>query len=247
MMCAEPVGHILMQVKYRITAQLEPTNHENWIASIPTLRMSKVRHERDLFVNKDPQAVVDVPSSEKRQSLTSKVGGFLGLGKTECHSEVILPKETYTVGETIRVTIKVDNSECKKDISGFKLKLLRNIQATSLMSEGEKTNANHQKYISVFKDSEGVASQETKDIEIELEIPLIDDYHPETYNELPTHLKENVTEETFPIMKAFSSSFFGQIVKVWFTLKVFVKHDAWNEWGEGQSVDFPIKIMPQPS
>lgn len=49
------------------------------------------------------------------------------------------------------------------------------------------------------------------------------------------------------MMASFSSSFFGQIVKVWYVLKVFVKHDAWNEWGEGESVDFPIKIFPKPT
>ena len=47
------------------------------------------------------------------------------------------------------------------------------------------------------------------------------------------------------MMASFSSSFFGQIVKVWYVLRVFVKHDAWNEWGEGNSVDFPIKILPK--
>jgi len=49
------------------------------------------------------------------------------------------------------------------------------------------------------------------------------------------------------MMQAFSSSFFGQIVKVWYILKVFVKHDAWNEWGEGNAIEFPIKILPKPT
>ena len=28
---------------------------------------------------------------------------------------------------------------------------------------------------------------------------------------------------------------------------MFVKHDAWNEWGEGNAVEFPIKILPRPT
>ena len=49
------------------------------------------------------------------------------------------------------------------------------------------------------------------------------------------------------MLPSFSSSFFGQIVKVWYILKVFVKHDAWNEWGEGHVIEFPIKIFPRPT
>ena len=47
------------------------------------------------------------------------------------------------------------------------------------------------------------------------------------------------------MLRSFSSSFFGQIVKVWYILKVFVKHDAWTEWGEGHVIEFPIKILPK--
>ena len=49
------------------------------------------------------------------------------------------------------------------------------------------------------------------------------------------------------MLRSSSSSFFGQIVKVWYILKVFVKHDAWNEWGEGHVIEFPIKIFPKPT
>ena len=45
------------------------------------------------------------------------------------------------------------------------------------------------------------------------------------------------------MMKKFSTSFFGQIVKVWYVLRIIIKHDSWNEWGEGNYVDFPIKIL----
>ena len=42
-------------------------------------------------------------------------------------------------------------------------------------------------------------------------------------------LGENgVNSLTHPIMVYFSPSYFGQILKVWYVLKVFVRHDAWN-------------------
>lgn len=49
------------------------------------------------------------------------------------------------------------------------------------------------------------------------------------------------------MLQSFSSSFFGQIVKVWYVLKVYVKHDAWNEWGSGEVIEFPIKILQRPT
>ena len=65
-------------------------------------------------------------------------------------------------------------------------------------------------------------------------------------DEMPMHLRENLNPVYFPMVQSFSTSFFGQLVKVWYVLKVFVKHDSWNEWGEGNSVEFPIKIQRQP-
>ena len=81
-----------------------------------------------------------------------------------------LDKDIYTLGETIKVTIRCDNSSCSKAVEAFKIKLLRNIQATSydddrLSNYNSITrHANHSKYISIFKEVEGVAAHETKDI-----------------------------------------------------------------------------------
>ena len=54
MMLAEPIGNIMLQVKYRLTAQLESIAAQGWVAELPDLHISKVRHERALFVNRNP-------------------------------------------------------------------------------------------------------------------------------------------------------------------------------------------------
>lgn len=41
----------------------------------------------------------------------------------------------------------------------------------------------------------------------------------------------------------FPCTFNGKILKFSYTLKVSVKHDAWNEFGKGKSVTFPIQIL----
>ena len=37
-------------------------------------------------------------------------------------------------------------------------------------------------------------------------------------------------------LESFSCSVKGKLIEVAYQLVVFVKHDAWNEWGEGRSV-----------
>ena len=39
------------------------------------------------------------------------------------------------------------------------------------------------------------------------------------------------------------TSLAGKLVKVSYTLKVFVKHGRWNEFGEGNEVSIPVKIV----
>lgn len=53
MMLGEPEDKLLLQVKYRLTAQLTPISDEDWVAGLPELFMSKVRAERPIFVNRN--------------------------------------------------------------------------------------------------------------------------------------------------------------------------------------------------
>ena len=187
------------------------------------------------------------PTLNITKDLSAKVGGFLGIGKTHSTSNVTIEKNVFTVGETIKVRISCNNTACSKSIKGFKLKLLRNIQATCLVSDdgAYPQTANHQRYINVVKDTESVAAHEMKDLEVEMQIPQLDDYNPPNIDQVDIKMRKDILPETFPMLGNFSSSFFGQICKVWYTLKVFVKHDAWNEWGEGHAIEFPIRIYPQ--
>jgi hypothetical protein len=38
----------------------------------------------------------------------------------------------------------------------------------------------------------------------------------------------------------------GGLFTVTYTLRVFVKHDSWNEFGEGNCIILPLKIMQHP-
>ena len=48
------------------------------------------------------------------------------------------------------------------------------------------------------------------------------------------------------MMDAFSTSVQGQLISISYTLRAYVKHDSWNEFGEGNCINLPIKIMQKP-
>ena len=45
--------------------------------------------------------------------------------------------------------------------------------------------------------------------------------------------------------KRLAPTFNGKIISVNYNLSLYVKHDAWNEWGRGRGVTLPIKIFSQ--
>ena len=47
------------------------------------------------------------------------------MGASEFNAEIKFEKNEYYIGEKCNVTISVDNSNCKKDVRGLKLKLHR--------------------------------------------------------------------------------------------------------------------------
>ena len=59
------------------------------------------------------------------QSLTlvSKVGGFLGMGRSVCESQITFDKNQYYLGETVTVRIVSDNTKSRKDIEKYQFKL----------------------------------------------------------------------------------------------------------------------------
>ena len=45
------------------------------------------------------------------------------------------------------------------------------------------------------------------------------------------------------MLQNFTASFFGQIVKIWYSMMVYVKHGGMCDFGEGAFVRIPIKIF----
>lgn len=66
-----------------------------------------------------------------QKSLTMKIGGFAGLGSSEAKSAISLDKTRFQPGEKIKVLIDMDNTNCKKPVKSYKIKLQRKVQCNS--------------------------------------------------------------------------------------------------------------------
>ena len=156
------------------------------------------------------------------------------MGQMESVSTVTLLRDTVPVGGKVSVHIECDNRACKKPIKSFKLKLQRRIGTMCF---------NHKKYLHVEKFEKNYGAKEIVKSTVELQIPLLDPYHPDTYSVLPEIFKETLEPDYFPKMKSICPSFQGKLFHVDYVLKVFVKYDGLTERGEGNVVKFPIRII----
>ena len=66
-----------------------------------------------------------------QKSLTMKIGGFAGLGSSDAKSVISLEKTRFQPGEKIKVLIDMDNTNCKKAVKSYKIKLQRKVQCNS--------------------------------------------------------------------------------------------------------------------
>ena len=49
------------------------------------------------------------------------------------------------------------------------------------------------------------------------------------------------------MLKSFSSTVKGKIIQVDYFLYVYIKYDAWNEFGDGHCAVIPIEILQPPT
>lgn len=162
----------------------------------------------------------------------------MGWGSEYCTSRVIFEKNQYLPGEKAKVKIICDNSKCKKAVQSFKFKLKRKITIEGVskdlgidMTQNTTTNT----YLTSYKFT-GCKGKETVERDFEIDIPAVD---------TDVAKKPGITllEEEIPLLTTISSSFSGRLFKVEYSLKFFVKHDSWDEFGEGTCVEMPVKIV----
>jgi hypothetical protein len=233
-----------LSVTYYLVAQLEPRS-PNLYANL-TDKTSMMRTDYALYLYM-PQAVTPTleesklgnpagnitPNANLSKTLTSKVGGIAGLGSSEAKAIISLDKDTFAPGESVAINIDLDNSECKKAVKRFKIKLERTIQCLSGKKGVGKPIYENTEYLFVDKNFAGVPEKQRVKRTIEFKIPDFD----KKYGAV-----ENLHPELRHMVKMFSDSVENTLFKIVYTIHVFVKHQSKLEFGVGNSVPFTINV-----
>lgn len=158
-----------------------------------------------------------------QQELKLEIGGVFGLGAKVCKTTIYLEKNEFYAGEKIPVRIVCDNTKCEKAVKSFKFKLFRRYQCIHFPSRQVSHGAGY-----LFNNKEpGINGGEQIDKVFEVQLPE---------NNFSSYKQDE------KIVDRAGTSYVGNFYYIDFDLNVFVKHDAWNEFGEGASVSFPLRI-----
>ena len=214
-----------LAIKYSIRAQFTPRTADGWASA--KLGISAFRGTRMIYIQRPS---MQFPKRDLKYSLKSDVGGFLGMGTSQCVSDIFFEKNEYYLGETANVRVICDNSACGKPIRSFKFKLHRHYKG----HDDSHWTTTGSSYLIAHKEH-GCPAGEKGDFAFKIVIPTQDTYQGDVVHKI--HPDEIV------MLKSFSTSVTGKLISVCYTLKCFVKHDAWNEFGEGNVVSLPIKIL----
>ena len=170
--------------------------------------------------------------------MTSEVGGFLGAGKTTCQSKFAMDRTDYYAAEKVRVRINIDNTDCKKDIKEIKIKLERIVSAVGdgRIKTGERVE--HIQYIGDFRFG-GLKAGHIFDNDVWCHFPDEDLGYYQS-------MKIDLDKMERQILESFTCTTKCSVFEVKYLLRCFVKHDAWNDFGEGNFVEFPINMLARP-
>jgi len=155
------------------------------------------------------------------------------MGKSESTTEFTFEKNEFFPGEKANVRVVCDNSGCSKAVKSFKFKVHRAYKAFSHKKEHYSHAEN---YLSAIKEA-GCGAKSKVDKVFKISIPNHDPVREQYFETHPDEMQS---------LKDFSCSMQGGLFSVTYNLRVFVKHDSWNEFGEGNCLMLPIKIWQNP-
>lgn len=155
-----------------------------------------------------------------------------GLGSSEARTTVNLEKLLFAPGEVAVVRIDHDNSQCKKAVKSFKIKLLRRISCMAGKKVVGKPALQVEEYLSQIK-YPGCPEKQVEQRAISFELPNIDK---------TTGSADVLHPDIRHMVKLFTDSADNTLFKIEYVLQVFVKHQSKLEFGMGNFVEFPIQV-----
>jgi hypothetical protein len=165
-------------------------------------------------------------------------------------TEITFEKNEYFMGELAKIKIVCDNTKCDKEVKGFKFKLHRNYRAYNRPGSyfAAVKNAYYLEQIKV----KGCPAHTKVERELEIYIPST---RSKTAKPGVSRPKGGAiqsrkvdgrgtiqhSDDTF-LLEMLPPSFSGTLVDIADHLYCYVKHDSWQEFGEGNCVKLPIRI-----
>lgn len=219
-----------------LTAQVLPAT-PNGIADART-NTSKLRTESALYVTAavGKKELADYTSEENAnmtKELKAEVGKTLGLGGAQTTTRITVDRLHVFPGEKIGIDIRMDNSTCGKAVKSYKFKLNRTIDAYTAKGN-EKTQLSKTEYVHTTSET-GCGPKVVDERKFEFPIDKFEDAgRMGDITRIPSVLR--------PLVQQFSHNIKNDLFCVKYSLDVFVKHDAWNEFGMGNFVSFPITV-----
>lgn len=68
-----------------------------------------------------------VPDENLSVDFTNKVGGFMGIGTTQCNAQINFSQNHFYPGAKVGVTLDVDNSKCASAVDFIQLSLIQKV------------------------------------------------------------------------------------------------------------------------
>ena len=121
---------------YYLKAQMEPRNQVHYANLKDETSMLRTDYALYLYrPNVAEESKLGNPSGNidptLSKTLTMKIGGVVGLGSSEAKAVLSLEKHRFTPGEKVNVIVDCDNTQCKKPVKSYKIKLQRKISCLS--------------------------------------------------------------------------------------------------------------------
>lgn len=223
-------------------AQFQPVNDADWgLENDRTF--SSYRFMRNIQVIKPLRTI---PRCDLMQHMEHKIGGLFGMGSTMFYADVSFEKNEFYSNDKMRLRIVCDNSNCKKKVKEFKIKLFRKyilrtngVVGYYRVKDRKPVTSVKEEYVATQK-FPGCDAHVKATVDLELPIPNCDQDNDNL------HKYVDLTPEDIRLMKTFTCSVQGKLFDIQYECRAVIKHDCWNEFGEGYYVNLPIKIMAPP-
>lgn len=227
-----------LAVLYFLIAQLDPRQDD--LYADQKANVSLCRDERVIYIfNEKPDYSNQLEGDTKDplrliKHMQCRIGGVFGLKADSMESVISIPKDVFVPGESLQISLYIDNFVCSRDVKCLKVKLFREIEVFQDIRAPQPLHYEHE-YVKALKYECDVKARQQAGEKLDFRIPATEDEQ---------HL--GVLNCVHPVLKQLTHSLTPSqsrgVFLVKYRLDVFIKHRSKTEFGQGNFISFPIII-----